>query len=343
MIHVHVFAIHSDELVFRKKFLINALKTIEDICSKNSFVYDTYVIKDANDVMVDAIDKTEDTDVNAKIIHLEKEHISNFSKQKQAIQKIVELGEKEKEGDVHYYMCIEDDCIILPQFVANLEKFFENPSISPWDILFLCVCQPNDIQEFQFNDIREIFKILPSKECYLINVNTAKKLLIDLEKMHFQYRVQLSQWINKNPEVISKYPTKRISLEGSKVGVMPSSVNNNNILIYNRDFIKMFNMVLGREALDIDVATELYNSSSHLKSPDITHIYAVLMFKKERFSEAKDLFIQAVNENMLQNGKLEKNSEMLNNAINICGIYQPDRDSYREPPSKYDGEPPSKN
>ena len=335
MIYIHVFAIHTDELVFRKKFLINALKTIEDMCKAKSYCFNTYIIKDATEVIVEAL-KTDDIDFDNKIIRLEKTHESNFSKQRQAMQKIIELEKEEKEGDVHYYMCMEDDCVFLPQFVANLETFLENPVIVPWDILFLCVCQPNELENYTFNNTRELFKILPSKECYLINVKTATKLLSSLEKMRFQYRLQLSHWIYKNPEIVSKYPTKRISIEGSKVGIMPSSVNDNNVLIYNRDFIRLFNMVLGRDTLDIDEATKIYNLSSHLKSPDIIHLYAVLMFKKERMDEAKELFMEAVNENILKNGKLEKNSEMLNNAINICGIYQPDRDDYRKTPSKYD-------
>jgi hypothetical protein len=282
------------------------------------------MIKEAIDVVVDPENN-----------RLEKTHQSNFSKQKQAIQKIVDLEKLHEEGDMHYYMCIEDDCVFLPQFVGNLEHFLENISLEKWDILFLCICQPEDIQKFSYCDTREKFNSIQSKECYMITCDTAKKLLPALEKMSLSYRQQLSEWINKNPEIISKYPTKRISVEGSKVGIMPSSVNNSNTLIYNSDYLKLFNMVIGKESLDIDVATKIYNSSSHLNSCDITHIYAVLLFKSEKLAEAKECFLEAINQSILKNGKLDKNTELLNNAINIYGLYQPDRDVYRQTPSKY--------
>lgn len=335
MIYINVLAIHTDELVFRKNFLIKALKTIEDICKTQSYGFNTYIIKETKDVTID-LKKTEDVEFGNKIISLEDCHKSNFSKQYQAIEKIIELAKTEKEGDTHFYMCIEDDCVFLPQFVANLQTFLENPTISPWDILFLCVCQPNDIMtELIFRDTRDLFKIIPSKECYMITSKTATKLLSALEKMHFQYRLQLSHWIYTTPEIISKYPTKRVSVEGSKVGIMPSSINNNNVLIYNRDYLKLFNMVLGKEAIDMDIATKIFNLSRHLNSPEIIHLYAVLLFKNEKLDEAKEHFIEAVNQCILKNGKLDRNTELLNNAINICGLYQPDRDSYRETPSKY--------
>lgn len=324
MIYIHVLAIHTEELVFRKKFLINAIKAIEDICKKYGYTFRTHVIKEKYDVIVEPENnKLEDT------------HQSNFSKQKQAIQKVIDLGKLQEEGDTHYFMCIEDDCVFLPQFVVNLEYFLKNIAVDKWDILFLCLCQPEDKNEFLYSNTRSLFKILPSKECYMITRDTATKLLPSLEKMSMSYRLQLSGWIDAHPEIISSYPTKRISVEGSKVGIMPSSVNNNNVLIYNRDYLKLFNMVLGKEEFDMDVATKTFNLSSHLNSPDIIHLYAVLLFKSERLCEAKEYFMEAVNQSILKNGKLDRNTELLNNAINICGLYQPDRDSYRETPSKY--------
>jgi hypothetical protein len=202
-----------------------------------------------------------------------------------------------------------------------------------WYILFLCLCQTDaNVEEIFLKDTRNNFKHIPSKECYLINVATATKLLPSLEKMQFSYRMQLSDWIEKTPEILSKYSTKRVSIEGSKVGILPSSVNDNNTLLYNKDFITLFNMI---NNIDINEATKIFELSAHLKSPDIIHLYAVLMFKSGRNREAKDLFLEAVDEAVCKNGKLDKGTEILNNAINICGLYQPDRDNYRKEPSKY--------
>lgn len=317
MRYLHVFVLHEKSLFYRERFLTNTLKTLDNICKKRGYEFCSYELNT-------------DDDVDGE---LSKEHRSNFSKQRTAIKKIIEMGSKEQVGDKHYYMCLEDDCIFLNQFIENLEFVMENLDTELWDILFLCVCQTDgNVEEKILKDTRTNFKSIPSKECYLINVETATKLLPSLEKMHLSYRMQLSDWIEKHPEILSKFSTKRVSIEGSKVGIVPSSVNDNNILLYNKDFITLFNMI---NNIDIDQATKIFELSAHLKSPDIIHLYAVLMFKSGRTHEAKELFLEAVDEAVCKNGKLDKGTEILNNAINICGLYQPDRDIYRKEPSKY--------
>jgi hypothetical protein len=311
--YLHVYVIHSKHLFYREKFITNTLKILEECCKKKGFVFCSETI-------------TEDDEVVSE--EFSKEHKSNFSKQRTAIRKISAMPEKENEK--HYYMCMEDDCVFLNQFICNLELFFDNPEAGKWDIFFMCLSQTD---ETEFKDTREHFKILPSKECYLITVESAKKLLITLEKMNASYRVQLSQWIQDSPEILSKFLPKRISIEGSKVGIVPSSINDNNALIYNKDFITLYNMM--NNEIDITEATRLYKLSEHLKSPEFIHLYAVILFKCGELTKAKELFMEAVTETLYKNGKLDKGTEILNNAINIFGLCQPDRDLYRQEPSKY--------
>lgn len=317
MIYLHVFIIHEKTLVYREKFLTNALKTLENVCKNKNYIFCSYEI-------------STDDEVDNK--ELSKEQRSNFSKQRTAIKKIVELGKCATSADTHYYMCVEDDCVFLSQFIENLEVVMGRLNSELWDILFLSVCELNKPEGYIFKETREFFKIIPSKECYLINVPTATKLLPSLEKMHKSYRLQLSEWIYDNSEIFSKFSPKRVSIEGSKVGIVPSSVNDTNTLVYNKDYLALLNML---NNVRIDEAEKIFQLSAHLKSPDIIHLYAVLMFKSGRMSEAKELFLEAVDETLYKNGKLDKGTEILNNAINIFGIHQTDRDIYRKEPSKY--------
>jgi len=90
---------------------------------------------------------------------------------------------------------IEDDCTIIPEFIKHLEMFLENPEISKWDMLFLCMSDDNT--KYLLKDTREPGKMIPSKEAYCINSSTAEMILPFLNKIHFSYRVHLSYLIHK--------------------------------------------------------------------------------------------------------------------------------------------------
>ena len=130
-------------------------------------------------------------------------------------------------------------------------------------------------------------------------------------------------------------PTVRVSIEGSKVGFIPSSVSENNILIYNNEFMELFKMVIGQSPMDLQKARQIYRIVEHLKSPEIMHLYGVILFKNEKKEQAKEIFLTAVNESIQKNGCMSARSELLNNAINIHGIVQEDLEVHRKYPSKY--------
>ncbi len=341
---LRVFVIHASHLNYRKKLLATTLKTIEACCAKMTYAYEPYFIDtfDRTDVRLKIRDlekeidqsKSGNDDFDCRINQLNVEKISNFLKHRNALEKIIELNEdtNNEENEV-YYMIIEDDCIILHEFIKNMEEFLENPKQSDWDILFLCISKNNDnIKELK--ETRVDFKILPSKEAYCITPPIAKHLLNFLQKIRYFYRLQLSMWIYDNPSIRSMYLPERISIEGSKIGIVPSTINDNNTLIYNKDYMSMFNMLTEKEPFDIEKAALLYASAKNIMSCDIMHIYGVMLYKADKKKEAKEMFETAIEELVLKDGLLSKTSEILNNTININGLCQNDID--KSAPSKYE-------
>jgi GR25 family glycosyltransferase involved in LPS biosynthesis len=346
MIVLNVLAIHSSTLPYRDNFLTTTLKVLEESCKKNSIQYRLHMVMDYEpervkmefqeiEKMVE-YQKMGDEDFDRSLQTLSVEQISNFFHQKSALLKILLLEKTKTPEDQHYYMIVEDDVMILPEFHANVHSFLKNIEVTPWDLLFLCVSPPAEKNTFDYVSVRELTKILPSKEAYCIQPSIVKDLLSYLEKIHYSYRIQLSRWIYENPSIRAMCPTKRVTLEGSKVGFLPSSVVENNILIYNQEFMELLRMMMGQTPMDFQKAKKLYKTVEHIQSPEIMHIYGVLLFKMDKKDQAKELFLEAVTQCVAKNGLISARSELLNNCINIHGMIQDDLEVHRRNPSKYE-------
>jgi hypothetical protein len=336
-LQLNVYVIHAKHLIYREKFLTGTLNLIKETCSKKNWLYDIKLIEnyELEDVKskINEIENTQIQKYTGDTTYFEcnsltVEQVSNFLKQKEALRQISELT----ANDDSYNLIIEDDCIIIPEFLKNLEIFLENPPlpILNYDIMFLCISNGNG-QGSNSNDCvfdtRKLFKVIPSKEAYLITPKFAKRLLessekwIGMTKIMFSYRTQLSYLIHLDPTIKSMYYQNRISLEGSKIGILPSSVNENNIPIYNKDFNLLLGLLTESKPIEYKKATEIYKITEHLASPDIMHLYGVILHKLEMHQEAKDIFENAIDLMIAKNGLLTRRSELLNNAININAIF----------------------
>jgi GR25 family glycosyltransferase involved in LPS biosynthesis len=315
---VHLFQLHSPEHTHREPFLNTTFKILQDKCKYplKRTLLSTDDPKTLPPDILKTIDYTKigDEDFDRMSLPLTIQQVSNTKRQLTALKQI--LAENQKDT---LYLVFEDDAIIMPEFQANLEAFLnEAPTTQhDWDLYFLCANAPAPNP-----DIRDAFKILPSKEAYAIKPAIIPSLLQYFEKMYYTFRIQLSRWLILNPKIRATCPSQRISLEGSKIGFMPSTTAENNVLIYNREFMELFKMVTQQSPPDLATARRLYKSIEHLKSPEMMHLFGVLLFKHEKAFQAKELFLDGVNQMTLQNGLITARSELLNNAINIHAMTQ---------------------
>lgn len=330
MYYLHTLLIHSSHLTYRNRFVNQFIKIINDVSTKLNYKHNLYII---NNFLPENLkknlkeyessinyEKTNIEEFDKYISQLNIETISNFLNHKSALQKIISLEKQENENEKHLYLIIEDDAIILQDYIQHLIEFFENPSPEVWDILSLSYSLSIPNNKLTFENVRDLQNILVGKEAYFINQSTAKKLLLNLETIKFSYRIQLSYFIYNNINIKTMYPSKRIVLEGSKVGFVTSSIHENNVLNYNNEFIQLLNMISGKTYMNYDDATKLYSVVEHLNSPEIMHVYGTILYKLEKVNEAKELFMKAIDESINQGGCLNNRSELLNNAINIHGL-----------------------
>ena len=320
---VHLFQLHSPEHTHRENYMNTTFKIFQEKCKyplKRTIVTTTHT----DPAPLSKIDysKIDDEDFDRLIQPVNLQQYSNMKRQLATLQAILSDNNKDT-----LYIILEDDAIIMPEFQANLEKFLQNPFEVDWDLMFLCAASNGPDP---YTPIHTIFKILPSKEAYAIKPYVIPSLLTYFEKTFYTFRIQLSRWLLLNPSIKAYCPANRISLEGSKLGFMPSTTHENNVLIYNREFMELFKMVTNQTPIDIVQAKRIYKSVEHLKSPEMMHLLGVLLFKSQKPFQAKELFLDAITESMNQGGLLTARSELLNNAINIHGITQDDLPAHKK-------------
>ena len=347
MASLNIFLIHSPKLIQREQRINVTLKIIEHMCQK--YAYRMRVFKISTNEPDDLkpkleeisknikYDKTGDEEFDQALQPLSVQQLSNLYKQKEALKQIVQIGKLPMVSSNDLYLILEDDAYVLPEFQNNLENFFKDPGQSSWDILTFSVSKPlgNPSDPNEYIDARGFGKVLPSKDSYMIQPKIAEILLKDLETLRFSYRIQLSYWIHTHPEVRLKCPSQRIFIEGSKVGFLPSSTCENNVLIYNQEFMEMFKMMIGQTEFDFQKGRQYYRVIENLKAPEAMHLYAVMLHRENKLEQAKDMFMDALNEMIAKQGLISARSELLNNAINIHGMVQDDLEKLTSLPSKY--------
>ena len=344
---LNLFLIHSPKLTLREQRMHLTVKHLEQMCQKYNyrirvFKIDSFEPNDLQPKLEEiskqiCYDKTGDEDFDNSLQTLSIQQLSNFYKQKEALQQIVRIGKLPMVSTQDMYLILEDDALMLPEFQRHLESFFQNPEQTNWDILTFSMSKPlgNPLDSYEYIDARGFGKVLPSKESYMIQPKIAEQLLKDLEKMRFSYRIQLSYWLYTHPEIRLKCPSHRIFIEGSKVGFLPSSTTENNVLVYNQEFMEMFKMMIGQVEYDFQKGRQCYRVIEHLKSPEAMHLYAVMLHRENKLEQAKDMFMDALNEMVAKQGLVSPRSELLNNAINIHGMVQEDIEKITSQPSKY--------
>lgn len=274
--------------------------------------------------------QTGDPDFDNNRTMFSMEMISNFEKHRAAWKHIVE-GPHE-EGDLH--MIIEDDSYLLPDGIDTWKTILNSHSEVDWDLMILGLAHLESKETF--TDIRKFLKVLPSKDAYLITPDVAKKLYAD-DKFRYILRIQLSQYIYANKEIRVVCPNKRFLLDGSKLGISPSSVHTNNLLIFNNEYVTMLKGYQQQNINDKTMReiTAAYKSVEHINSPEVTFIMAKIQEKLGNLETAKELCEKAFKQMKAAQGIVNGRSDIVSTVVDICAKHQPDIPKIKSKPSKY--------
>lgn len=329
---INIYIITSDHLKIRYNHLNNQISKLKNILDKLNFNYNFIQINNpSNKDIENSLDKfkdrvnlnkeeIDDDDFKNLIAPLNTNQLSNFSKQQKALELI-------KNSNSKYNYIIEDDIMIIDEFINNIEILFNKIKTQPFDILFTAIAINDNSSDFKFIKSYDFFKILIAKSSYFISKECAIKLNDFLNKIRFTYKINLSYFIWKNKDTINSYVfNKNLLFEGSKIGIFTTSINNNNFLYQNGEYIKLTQLINNNENIDESIvkqAESIYNSSGK-NNPDFQHTMGIIYYKNKDIKHAKEILIDALLNLKKSEGYISQQNELLNNCINMHQFEQSD-------------------
>jgi hypothetical protein len=328
---LNIYFIHAKDLTLRGTRFQNTLRTIDEIAKKNGFAVKTQFILQHEPVAIQSkleelnkkisYDPVNDDDYDKQRYMLSVPLISNFEKHKEAWGRIASAATSSAATDLH--LIIEDDALLFPECAMNLHQILQIDH-SQWDMLNLGLStnQPNSSNHISLLNLRDAIKILPSKEAYCLKPSTAKLFLEKTDMYRFTMRLHISYLIKTNPSLSVVFPSKRIFIDGSKLGIFPSTLHPTNVLIFNNEYIQIHQYIHKSEEeikRNFSSIEKLYNAISHINSPDIMHLYGFILKKIGRLDEAEKVLSEGIQEMKKQQGFLNNQSEI---AINLVDLYK---------------------
>lgn len=327
---IDIYVISSEHLKLRFKYLEKTLERVRKIMKENNYNTNIYYItsptaeeieNNINDynkfinLNNDDIDDKEFKELQTKFNY---QQLSNLFKHKKAYEMI-----KDKNNNNHNFI-IEDDIMLLENDNENnFKEFIKKLNKIDYDILFTCCIFNNNKKGMDYLLSTLQNKILQSKSSYFINKSTANNLYEYLNVIRFNIKLSISKFIFDNKKTIKSYVLNKSTIfEGSKIGIFPTTVNANNLLIQNNYFIELVNM-LNDDNIDIKKCEEHYEKYGK-NNADFQHILGIKYYKNKKYKEALEI-LQSALINMKNNeGLIAPFTELLNNCINMHQFYQDD-------------------
>jgi len=329
--NINIYIITSDHLKLRFNNLNNQISKLKEIFDNCNFSYNFHQINNpsSNDIEKN-LDKykemvslkkeeIEDEDFKNQVIPINTSQISNISKHLKAYELIKNSNDK-------YHFIIEDDIIIIEEFICNINFLLSKITTIEYDLILSGIAI-NQSGELKFLNSFNYFKVLISKSSYFISKDCAINLIDFHNKIRFPMKLSLSYYIWKNKDTIKSFVcNKNIFFEGSKIGLFPTSINNNNFLYQNGDFVKLTQLIGDNEYVPNEIikkAEDIYNNSGK-NNPDFLHTLGLAYYKNKNFKKAKDTLIEAVMALKKNDGYICQHNEILNNCINMHQYEQSD-------------------
>ena len=232
-----------------------------------------------------------------------------------------------KDGNCHLNFIIEDDVLFIDDFNNNFAKVLEMIKTLEFDLFFTSIALNNKDDDYKVINSFEPFKVLIAKSSYFITKKCASNLFEYLNNIKFTYKIQLSYYIWENRETIKSFIfNKNLLFEGSKIGIFSSSINNNNFLYQNGEYIKLTQILANNEYIDDEILKEaenIYNNNGK-NNADYQHTLGLIYYKNKNYKKAKETMIDAILNLNKNDGYISSQNELLNNCINMHQFEQSD-------------------
>jgi len=260
------------------------------------------------------------------------EMLSNFEKHREAWRRISEV---ESVGEKDMFLIVEDDSYLLPEGLEGWKHVLATAASQQWDMIHLGIAQLDSKADYV--PLNKIVKVLPSKDAYLITQQAAKRLYEQLtDKYRFVLRVQLSWFVHQHKDFQLMCPNRRVLIDGSKLGICPSSIHVNNVLVFNNEYMTLFKLYNSpRLTKEMKAVQNAYKIIEHLGCPEAVVLMGKIEEKLGNVGAAKMYLEKGVAAMKGGQGIINGRSELITTLIKLYGKHQADVDECSKMISKY--------
>jgi len=294
--YLNIYVIHWRELQEREKCLDTILALASDKVSVK--VIDKHDPDSMDMEMARKLIQTkeypkDDNPLYAKLSRpLNANMLSNVLKHGEAIRMA-------SEGDkTHYHLVLEDDVMFAPTLITQLTALVERMNQNtPWDIMLLGQPSDKDAVEKKTVDMISVKNncLLPCCESYLMTTSAATKLHNAMYPIRFSTNIHLSHLVDKlHLDAYKIFPN--VIGDGSKMGNYVSTINPNNVLIFNNIYKELY-ALLEKHYLSAEEITRvelLLKENPHPDNPDIMHLEGLFYKTQRQVDKSKQVFERAL-------------------------------------------------
>jgi GR25 family glycosyltransferase involved in LPS biosynthesis len=294
VLKVNIYVIHVDQFQFRKatcERLNNLLVNDTRFDVKFQYINEYNPQDITNDdirqfVNYDQI-KDEGLEIyNSLVKNLHINQLSNALKHRKALEYIV----ANNDGD-DYNIIIEDDVVFNDNICTTLYTALADAPEN-FEVLFLGLPSSKEAQGTKYQTVSDIFKILPCCDSYVVKKDVAKRLLDTYVPIKFSNNIQLSYLIAKNA-LKADLTVPNVFIDGSKLGLYFSSLEVNNRLIFNQDYVNLAKLVGDNDTYtpeDETVIDKLFTEVKLKTNPEFYYLKAIYETKRGNYEFAKRIY-----------------------------------------------------
>ena len=303
-IRLNIYFIHAQWLRDRERVVQELRKLVTKYVFQSLRSVKVQIITDhdPNDINGETIAKhvnyspiTDESGLNFYNMFLRNLHVFQLSNSLKHFKALEEIAAESGEDDIN--LILEDDvlyedkvCMYLERLIAELPK--------EYGLVFLGLPsneQNNNKKEMKFKDTKEVFRVLPYNDAYIVSKKTAQIMVDNFLPIKFVNNVQMSYVLEK-AKISSQLLVPNIFMDGSKFGVFLSTLNTNNQLLFNNEYmfaktIAMKDDQTPEEKRNLD---KVFKESPLNEHPDFIVVKALHNIKQKKYKEAHELYDSAL-------------------------------------------------
>jgi GR25 family glycosyltransferase involved in LPS biosynthesis len=317
IISLNIYVIHVEQFKFRRA-TCDKLKDILEADERFTLKFNYISEHDPQNITQDEIrqfvnyEQIKDEELapyNGFIKNIHINQLSNSLKHMKALEYITENDE------VEFSIILEDD-IVFNDNVADILYDCLSDTPTDYDLYFLGLPSSKEVQGDKYQNVGDVFKVLPCCDSYIITKTSAEALFKSYTPIKFSNNIQLSYLIKKN-NFKTYLAVPNVFIDGSKLGLYYSSLSVNNKLIFNQDYVSIAKLIEEKEEFDeeeMKVIDAAFVGIRLKTNPEMFYLKALYEVKRHNYEFAKAIYAYAYS-------LYEANGSVLNNQSTFLRDY----------------------